>query len=99
MNEALAATAATVLTAVIAWLSTRNKSKADTAEKLVASAMLRMDRSEARSDILERKHDTLEGDVRDLRRALYPHQQWDLRAHRKALETDPDFPAPPELHI
>lgn len=66
---------------------------------MVASAMARMDTTDKRYERLETKYDRLEGDVRDLRRGLFPHQQWDLLAHRKALEVDPNFPAPPELHI
>jgi hypothetical protein len=79
-------------TALVVWWSNRGKSRAETAEKLVASAMTRMDRAESRVDRIEE-------DVREFRRGLFPHQQWDLQAHRKALEVDPDFPAPPELHI
>ncbi|MFE7797047.1 hypothetical protein [Nocardia sp. NPDC057440] len=87
-----AALGSPVFSALVAWMSGRGKSRAETAEKLVASAMVRMDRSDARVDKLEAK-------IEDVRVAIFPHQQWDVQAHRKALEVDPNFPPPPVLHI
>ncbi|WP_157186541.1 hypothetical protein [Nocardia jiangxiensis] len=76
---------------VMAWAN-RKKTKADTASELARNALAQVSSVTARCD-------QLESDVREFKKALYPHQSWDLKAHKAALEVDPNFPAPPELFI
>lgn len=104
---------AAVIAAIIGWVANarkngseanRNEAQAgrETAEAharqmdiwntLQASMINRLDLSEKRQDKLEDK-------LEEIRHSLYPHQQWDLKAHRTALMTDPDFPPPPDLGI
>lgn len=97
---------AAVVAAIIGWVANSRKNgsearRADTEaharqmdvwNTLQSSMITRLDLSEKRQDKLEDKFE-------EIRRSLYPHQQWDLKAHRTALMVDPDFPPPPDLGI
>jgi hypothetical protein len=79
--------------------ATRRKRGADTASELAKNALAQVTSLQERYGAMERKYDSLEEDIRKFREALYPHQRWDMLAHKEALKSDPNFPSPPELFI
>jgi hypothetical protein len=74
------------------WLANRGKNKADASATQVDSMLKQLER-------LQKEHDDLKDELKAFRKALYPHQRWDLLAWKRILEVDPEFPPPPDLYI
>jgi hypothetical protein len=83
---------------VTAWL-TRDRTKADTEAKETETAIALATSAITRMTAAEGKIDNMEKAWRDMRRSVFPHQSWDVKAHRLAIQVDPDFPNPPEIAI
>lgn len=88
-----------VLVAIVLAVANRQKRGADTASELARNALAQVDSLQQRNDKMEKRQDEVEDEVRRFRASLFPHQGWDLKAHKEALKSDPDFPPPPELVI
>lgn len=92
-------TGSTIFQALASIFVGRRKEKADSTSVLVRTALDQVTSLDKRYDALEKRYDALEDEVRTFRKQLAPHQQWDVKAYQKALESDPAFPAPPDLWI
>jgi TolA-binding protein len=83
---------------VTAWV-TRDKTVADTQAVENNNALTLATSAIERMTAAEKKIDQMEQDWRDMRRSVFPHQSWDVKAHRLAIQVDPDFPPPPDIVI
>jgi hypothetical protein len=88
-----------VLNTIVTIAGNRRKTDAETRVHEADAATTIATNALSQVTSIQGRLDRAEGRIDQFQKALFPHQAWDAKAHKKALEVDPNFPPPPDLTL